>query len=123
MWVHTEEAQRTSTSPLATGTDDNSASDQTEEYADPVIIAAPNRQTENPSEPVETEQLSSPGESTELLPSDNRQSSPYRSQGAVGTSTQRTSKQCQPVPVKPQEKKPPLAVYVTMHMFEQSQGR
>lgn len=74
-------------------------------------------------EPVETQHPSSPTETTELLSSENCLSSPYRSQSSVESPAQRTSKQCNRVPGKQQEKTPPLTVYITLDMFEQGQGR
>ncbi|XP_038583795.1 interleukin-31 receptor subunit alpha-like [Micropterus salmoides] len=109
--VYTEEAQRTSTSPLATDCNGNTASEQTEEY-----VVAP-----DPVKSVETQHPPSPGESTALIFSENSPTSPYRSQSSVETHTLRTSKQCKRVPVKQQEKA--LTVYVTLDMFEQGQGR
>ncbi|XP_044024261.1 interleukin-31 receptor subunit alpha-like isoform X2 [Siniperca chuatsi] len=121
--VYTEEAQRTPTPPLATGCNGNPASEQTEEYIDPAIVPAPDSQNEDPAELVETHHPSSPGESTALLSSTNTPLSPYRSQSSVESPAPRTSKQCKRVPVKQQEKTPPVTVYVTLDMFEQGQGR
>lgn len=118
--VYTEDAQRMPTSQ-ATGSNDNPTCDRTEEYAD--IATAPEEQIKDPFEPLETQQPSSPGELTELLPSDNGQFSPYRSQSPVESPTPKSSKQCKRVSVKQQERTPPLTVYVTLDMFEQSQRR
>ncbi|XP_073349115.1 interleukin-31 receptor subunit alpha-like [Pagrus major] len=121
--IYIEEAQRASTSPLDTGCNENPASDQTKGYADPAIALATDIQTEDPVESVETQPLSSPGELTQLLSSESGPSSPYRSQSPQETPALKTSKQCKRVPVKQQEKVPPLSVYVSLDMFEQGQGR
>lgn len=94
-----------------------------EEYGDPATVLAPHIQNEVPAEPVETHHPSFPGETTELLCSEDSPSSPYQSQRPVETPALRISKQCMHVPVKQQEKTPPLTVYVTLDMFEQGQGR
>ncbi|XP_070705998.1 interleukin-31 receptor subunit alpha-like [Pempheris klunzingeri] len=121
--VYTEEAQRTSTSPLPTDcTAGNPASDQMEEYTDPGSVPAP-AQAECPAERVETQNLCSPGESTALLPADNNMLSPYRSQNSVEAPALRITKQFKHDPVKQQEKAAPVTVYVTLDMFEQHQGR
>ncbi|KAM9339228.1 interleukin-6 receptor subunit beta-like [Symphorus nematophorus] len=121
--VYTDEPQRPTTFPLATGCNDLPASDQADDHAVPTIRPPPVIQNEDLAEPEETEDLSSPGESTELLSSETSPSSPYRSQTSVETPTPRTSKQCKPVPVKPQEKMPLPSTYVSLDMFEQGQGR
>ncbi|XP_041814733.1 interleukin-31 receptor subunit alpha-like [Chelmon rostratus] len=123
--IYTAEAQRPSTSPPAAGSNDNPDGDQNmrEEYGDPATVLAPHIQNEVPAEPVETHHPSFPGETTELLCSEDSPSSPYQSQRPVETPALRISKQCMHVPVKQQEKTPPLTVYVTLDMFEQGQGR
>lgn len=110
--VYTEEAQRTSTSPLDTDWSDYPVSDPTEQDADPATVPEADEQNEHPS---------SPGETTELLFSETCLS--YLSQNPVETLSQRSSRQCKCVPVKQQEKLPGLTVYVTLDMFEQGQGR
>lgn len=119
--VYTAETQRTSTSPLAPGCQDNPTSDQTEEYADPDTFLAPDIQNEDPEEVTpETQHVSPPDDSTALLLSDSCPSSPYRSQTSVESPATRSSKQCSNVPVKQPK---PMTVYVTLDMFEQGQGR
>ncbi|XP_070843562.1 interleukin-31 receptor subunit alpha-like [Chaetodon trifascialis] len=123
--IYTKEAQGTSASPPAAGSNDNPASDQnmTDEYTDPATVSAPHIQREDPAEPVDKQHPSFPAETTELLSSDDSPSSPYRSQSPVEAPAPRTRKQCTRAPVKQQEKTPPLTVYVTLDMFEQGQGR
>lgn len=120
--VHIEEVQGTSTSPLPAGCNGNPASDQTEEYTDPAMVPVQNEDPVEPVEPIETSHASSPGENTALLSSENS-FNPYRSQSSVEIPAPRTSKQCNHVPVKQQEKTAPVTVYVTLDMFEQGQVR
>ncbi|KAK9531367.1 hypothetical protein VZT92_010796 [Zoarces viviparus] len=114
--VYTGESQRTPTSPLATGCDGIPACDQTGEYVDPATGPA----LVDPVEPVETQHLSSPDDSTALLPSEN---SPYRSQSSAENSASKFNKQCKRVPLKQIEKIAPVTVYVTLDMLQQGQGR
>ncbi|XP_031717690.1 interleukin-31 receptor subunit alpha-like [Anarrhichthys ocellatus] len=114
--VYTGETQRTPTSPLATGCDGNPACDQTGEYVDPATGPA----LVDPVEPEETQHLSSPDDSTALLPSEN---SPYRSQSSAENSASRFNKQCKRAQVKQTEKIAPVTVYVTLDMLQQDQGR
>ncbi|XP_068564446.1 interleukin-6 receptor subunit beta-like [Cebidichthys violaceus] len=114
--VYTEETRQTPPSPLATGCDGNPACDQTGEYVDPDTGPAP----VDPVEPVETQHLSSPDDSTALLLSEN---SPYRSQTSAENSASRSNKQCRHVPVKQTEKIAPVTVYITLDMLQQGQGR
>ncbi|XP_035534941.1 interleukin-31 receptor subunit alpha-like isoform X2 [Morone saxatilis] len=110
--VDPEEVQRTSTSPLTPGCHDNPASDQTEEYTDPVLVTAPDIQSEDAVEHEETQHP----ESTELLSSEGSPSSPYRSQSSVETAA-RTSEPCKCVSLKQPDKTPPVTIYVTLDMF------
>ncbi|KAM6906097.1 interleukin-6 receptor subunit beta-like [Lycodopsis pacificus] len=114
--VYTGETQRTPTSPLTTGCDGIPACDQTWEYVDPATGPA----LVDPVEPVETQHLSSPDDSTALLPSEN---SPYRSQSSAENSASKFNKQCKRVPVKQTEKIAPVTVYVTLDMLQQGQAR
>lgn len=118
--VYIQEDHETSTTPIPTDWNSNRASDQIEDYTD--IAPAPNVQNEVTVEPVQ-EPLSSPGESTALLFSDNSLLSPYRSQSSVEGPAPKISKQSKQVPVKQQEKTAPVTVYVTLDMFEQGQDK
>lgn len=120
--VYTEDTH-TSTTLLTAGCDGNPASDQTDEYIDPDTFPAPDVQCEHPVKPVETQHLSSPDDSTALLPLENSPLSPYRSQASDEISASRSSKHCKRVSVKQPEKAAPVTVYVTLDMFEQGQGR
>uniref|UniRef100_A0A8C4IA39 Fibronectin type-III domain-containing protein n=1 Tax=Dicentrarchus labrax TaxID=13489 RepID=A0A8C4IA39_DICLA len=111
------EVQRTSISPLTPGCHDNPASDQTVEYTDPVLVTAPDIQSEDSVERKETQHPSPPEESTELLSSEGGPLSPYRSQSSVETAP-RTSKPCKSVSLKQPDKTPPVTIYVTLDMFE-----
>lgn len=111
--VDMEEASRTSTPPKAPSRNDKPAGDQTEICTNP----APHIQNEDPTEAVETQHPSSPGESTELLSPQNSPSSPYRTQSPVEIPALRPNKQSKPVKNTTQR-----MVYVTLDMFEQGQG-
>ncbi|XP_034756466.1 interleukin-31 receptor subunit alpha-like [Etheostoma cragini] len=118
--VYTEETQRMSISPLATGCNGNLTSDQTDEYVDPSPVQAPDEQNEDPVNPAERQRLSSPDDSTALLPSET---SPYRSQTSVESPASKPINPCKRVPMKQTEKAALVTVYVTLDMFDQSQGR
>ncbi|XP_040920253.1 interleukin-31 receptor subunit alpha-like [Toxotes jaculatrix] len=120
--VYTEETQRISTPPLATGCNSKRTSDQTVEYTDPAILAT-DAQKGKTLQLVETEHHNSSGESTALLSSENSPFNPYRSQSSVETPALMTNKQHKHMSVKQQEKTAPVTVYVTLNMFEQGQGR
>ncbi|KAA8583052.1 hypothetical protein FQN60_015598, partial [Etheostoma spectabile] len=117
--VYTEETQRMSISPLATGCNGNLMSDQTDEYVDPGTVQAPDEQNEDPVNHAERQHLSSPDDSTALLPSET---SPYRSQTSVESPASKPINQCKRVPVKQPEKTALVTVYVTLDMFDQGQG-
>lgn len=118
--VYTEETQTIATSPQATGSNETPASVQTEEYVDPATVPVLHIQNKDPVEAVETQHLSSPDDSTALLPSETSPVSPYRSQTPVHSPT---SKELKQVPPKQPEKTMPMTVYVTLNMFEQGQAR
>ncbi|KAF1376788.1 hypothetical protein PFLUV_G00215080 [Perca fluviatilis] len=118
--VYTEETQRMSISPPATGCNGNLMSDQTDEYVDPGTVPAPDEQNEDLVNHAETQHLSSPDDSTALLSSET---SPYRSQTFVESPASKHVNHSKRVPVKQPEKTALVTVYVTLDMFQQGQGR
>ncbi|XP_035851389.1 interleukin-6 receptor subunit beta-like isoform X2 [Sander lucioperca] len=118
--VYTEETLRMSISPLVTSCNGNLMSDQTDEYVDPGTVPAPDEQNEDLVNHAETQHLSSPDDSTALLPSET---SPYRSQTFVESPVSKPNNHCKRLPVKQPEKTALVTVYVTLDMFEQGQGR
>lgn len=105
--VYTEEAQRKTSSPIDCY--GSPASDQTDGYVDSATTPTIDEKHEDPVDPVETSRLSSPDDSTALLPAEN---SPYRSQTSVESPPLKGSKQFKRVPIK-------QTMYVTLDMLEQ----
>ncbi|TMS11963.1 Granulocyte colony-stimulating factor receptor [Larimichthys crocea] len=89
--VYTEKAL---VSPLAPRCNDYPASDLTEDYVDPATVSDGHIQSKTRLNLHGTHNSSSPEECTELLPSENVLSSPYRSQTSVETPAPRAIKQC-----------------------------
>uniref|UniRef100_A0A665WPU6 Fibronectin type-III domain-containing protein n=1 Tax=Echeneis naucrates TaxID=173247 RepID=A0A665WPU6_ECHNA len=121
--VYMEESQRTSNLPLATGYNGNPAIVQTEEDTEPAIDLPPEAQDVKLAELTDSKHLESSGETAALLSSVNTIISPYRSQSSVETVATSRNKQSKCAQGKQQEKTAPMTIYVTLNMFEQSQGR
>ncbi|XP_059211721.1 interleukin-31 receptor subunit alpha-like [Centropristis striata] len=117
--IYSEETLRTSTSPTATVYNTDPGSEQMEEYVDQDMTPVRGKQDRDPVGSEETQHLSSPDDSTALLPPESGPSSPYRSQTSVETPASRAGKPYKRVPVKQPDKITPVTVYVTLDMFEQ----
>ncbi|XP_061609538.1 interleukin-6 receptor subunit beta-like isoform X1 [Phyllopteryx taeniolatus] len=118
--VYMEESRLTSTP----GSHLDPAGGPREEYSGPAFTAKPDARNERPDDLEEIFTLSSSRECSALLPESSGQLSPYRSQASIESPTQSTGKECQCLPpVKHQQLTATLAMYVTVHMFEQDQGR
>ncbi|XP_076011052.1 interleukin-6 receptor subunit beta-like isoform X2 [Genypterus blacodes] len=96
-------------------------SDQADKNTHSDNILAPDPTQERPTEPVQTAQ-SSFGETTVLLTSQNDFHRPYRQQSSVELPAPTTNKPCKHI-TRQQDKTAPMAVYVTLDMFQQGQTR
>ncbi|CAB1425833.1 unnamed protein product [Pleuronectes platessa] len=114
--VYTEEMQKSTDSPSATGY--YPESDEAEDYNVSTASLTSKLQNEKPDEHVETHPSSS-GEPTELLSPGNKLVGPYRSQRSVETPDLGTGKQSKGVPVKQSETKGPMTVYVSLSMLKE----